>query len=149
MSIFDRFRSDEVQKQIKRLAGDGRDRDKIYSAMLALQEIGDRAVLPLIEVLLDRDRRPALRCRATGTLAMLKDGRAVEPLITTLSDSDVEVRWTALKALVKLGERRAVPELERMAASDEGGFSITPELHIVMRDEARKAIEQIEAGRKQ
>jgi hypothetical protein len=36
-----------------------------------------------------------------------------------------------------------------MAASDGGRFSITPTLHIVMRDEARKAIEQIETGRKQ
>jgi HEAT repeat protein len=149
MSIFDLFRGDEVQKQIRRLAGDGRDRDKIYSAMLALQEIGERAVPPLVEVLLDRGKPPALRSRAAGTLAMLKDERAVEPLVNTLGDSDVEVRWTALKALVKLGERRAVPALERMAVSDEGRFSITPELHIVMKEEARKAIEQIETGRKQ
>jgi HEAT repeat protein len=103
MSIFDRFRGDEVQRQIKRLAGDGRDRDKVYGAMLALQEIGERAVLPLIGVLRDWEKNPVLRSRAAETLAMMKDERAVEPLIATLGDSEVRVRWTALKALAELG----------------------------------------------
>ena len=54
MSTFDRFPGDEVQKQIKRLEGD--DRDEIWGAMLALQKLGERAVLPLVEVLRDSDK---------------------------------------------------------------------------------------------
>ena len=80
---------------------------------------------------------------------MLKDERAVEPLIATLSDSVVEARWHALRALAELGERRALPELKRVAASDGGDFSPTPTMRIVMKDEAQKAIEEIEKGRKQ
>ena len=66
-----------------------------------------------------------------------------------LKDLDVQIRWHAVKALADLGALRAVPELRRVAAEDEGGFSITPTSRVVMRDEALRAIQQIESGRKQ
>ncbi len=135
---------DEVQQQIERLGG-GLDRDDIYSAMLALRDMGSRAVAPLIEVLLDRDERYILRCRAAGTLAMLNSSEAVGPLIDTLSDDDVQVRWHALKALASIGDRRAIPRLRELSIRDEGEFSITQILKIKMKEEARKAVEEIES----
>ena len=145
MSIFSRFRGDEVQRQIERL-GLGHKPHEIRAAMSALLDIGERAVVPLIQILLNQEQPYIVRCRVAGTLAMLKDGRATEPLINTLRDSNAQVRWHALKALEKLGARSAVPELRRMAESDEGEFSIMPTLHIVLKDAAREAVENIEAA---
>lgn len=138
---------DDVQQEIKGLA-DGADRDEIYGAMQALSEIGGRAVPSLLRVLLDRDERYIVRCRVADTLAMLGDRRAVEPLVTILSDRDVQVRWHAMRALAELGARSALPELRRLAISDDGAFSITPTLRISIKEEARKVIEQIESGAK-
>lgn len=136
---------DDIQQQIQRL-GAGLDRDDIYSAMLALRDMGSRAVAPLIEVLLNRDERYILRCRAAGTLAMLRSVKAIGPLIYTLGDDDVQVRWHAVRALVSLGGRQAIGRLRQMSLSDDGEFSITPTLKISMREEAKKAIKELEAS---
>ncbi len=40
--------------------------------------------------------------KAAEALGKIGDARAVEPLIATLEDSDVAVRWTAAQALGKL-----------------------------------------------
>lgn len=145
MSIFSRFRGNEVQRQIKRL-GLGHKPHEVRVAMSALVDIGGRALPPLVQVLLDRGEPVIVRCRVADTLSMLKDSRAIEPLISTLRDSDAEVRWSALKALESLGARGAIPELRRMAESDDGEFSITPTLRIVLKEAASKAVESIEAA---
>jgi HEAT repeat protein len=144
MFLFRRSREDEVQRQIKRLGIKSKPYE-VRAAMSSLEEIGERAVLPLIQVLLDQNELPIVRCRVAGTLAFLKDERAVEPLIETLVDENVEVRWHAVQALAKLGNRRAIPELQRIADNDEGEFTVTPTLHIVIKDDAKKAIEKIES----
>ncbi|HWS88651.1 MAG TPA: HEAT repeat domain-containing protein [Pyrinomonadaceae bacterium] len=149
MWIFDRFRGDEVERQIKRLRSKRSTRDDVVEAMGELRDMGGRAVLPLIQVLLNRDEGHVFRCRVADTLAWLKDGRAVEPLITTLSDSNEQVRWHGVKALEEIGDRRAIPELRRIAESDEGQFSIPGgRVHFVLKEDARKAIEKIEASTK-
>ena len=137
----------DVQREIKRL-GSGADRDEIYGAMQVLCRIGGRALPSLIRILLDQGERYIVRCRVADTLGMLGDRKAVEPLVTILSDSDVQVRWHAIRALAELGARSALPQLRRLAISDDGEFSITPTLRISMKEEARKAIEQIESAAK-
>src|SRR5690349_9754932 len=121
MSIFSRFRGDEVERQIKRL-GLGHKPHEVLDAMSALRDIGESAVLPLIQVLLDRSEPDILRRRVADTLSWIKDDRATEPLITALSDNNERVRWSALKALEKLSERRAIPALQQLADGDEGAF---------------------------
>ena len=78
----------DVQREIKRL-GSGADRDEIYGAMQVLCRIGGRALPSLIRILLDQGERCIVRCRVADTLGMLGDSKAVEPLVTILSDSDV------------------------------------------------------------
>ncbi|WP_342685821.1 MULTISPECIES: HEAT repeat domain-containing protein, partial [unclassified Methanoculleus] len=51
------------------------------------------------------------RLRAVEALGNCADARAVEPLISALSDSENEVRWVAAQALGKLRDVRAVDPL--------------------------------------
>jgi HEAT repeat protein len=117
--------------------------DAAQDAAWALGEIGDRqAVEPLIAVL----DKPFVAGRAIEALAKLGDPRmveplirlfreqcvssiatilgnfgdvrAVEPLIDALSDSDPGIRFYAARALGKLGDRRALPALERAREVD-------------------------------
>jgi HEAT repeat protein len=122
--------------------------DNIYAAMQRLAEIGAAAVEPLIDALLDQNESGIFRSRVAGTLAMIGNPKAIMPLIQTLSDSDVMARWSAVQALAKIGDESAVGPLEGLVAADTGMFSITPTLHVILRDDAKKAISQILARKK-
>jgi twitching motility protein PilT len=118
------------------LAGFVRDR-----SLESLREFGNALVEPVIELLHDSDpdirsgaiavaagfddvrivpsaiellRDPDwwIRLSAADTLGRMKDPRAVEPLIATLSDSDV--KRAAIEALGRIGDVRALPALGRM-----------------------------------
>ncbi|MEA2336290.1 MAG: twitching motility protein PilT, partial [Thermoanaerobaculia bacterium] len=107
----------------------------------SLREFGDALVEPVIELLRDPDpdirsgaiavaagfedvrivpsaiellRDPDwwIRLSAADTLGRMKDARAVEPLMATLSDSDV--KRAAIEALGRIGDIRALPALGRM-----------------------------------
>jgi HEAT repeat protein len=134
---------DEVDRNIERL--NGGDRDDIYAATLSLCNVPDLAVPRLLQVLKNRSVRSIFRCRVADTLGMIGASAATEDLVLTLEDVDVRVRWSALRALAKIGDANAIPALHRLAAHDSGEFEITPTLRIVMKYEAQKAIQQIEA----
>lgn len=118
--------------------------DNILSAMERLRKIGTPAVEPLIKALLDESEARSFRARVADTLAMIGSREAVAPLIQTLNDPDVEVRWHAVQALASIGDGRAILPLEQMAATDNGSFSITSSLHVYVADDARKAILEID-----
>jgi HEAT repeat protein len=122
--------------------------DNILAAMQRLVEIGAAAVEPLIDVLLNQNEPGIFRSRVAGTLAMIGAPRAIMPLIRTLGDSDVEVRWHAVQALAEIGDESAIGPLERLVAAETGMVSITPTLHVSLRDDAQKAISQILARKK-
>ena len=67
----------------------------------ALNKIGNEAVLPLIDALDNQD--DTLRFWATGILGWIGDERAIEPLKRAVSDEDLDVRNSALKALSEMG----------------------------------------------
>ena len=119
--------------------------ENIYAAMQRLQKAGEAAVEPLIKALLDSDEPGIFRSRVADTLAMIGSLKAIEPLIEILNDSNAEVRWNAVKALAEIGDERAIAPLEQLAAIDAGSFSITPMLHVNVRDDARQALKQIKA----
>jgi len=74
-----------------------------WMAAGALGSIGDvRAVKPLIIALRDRDDR--VRWTAAWALGELDDTRAIKPLIKTLRDSSTYVLELAVEALGKMGE---------------------------------------------
>src|SRR2546430_5680448 len=66
------------------------------------------SVEPLLRVLFN-DRDTAVRVDAARSLGEIGDARAVEFLVTAMTDLDV--RPQAVEALGKIGDRRAVPSL--------------------------------------
>ncbi len=74
---------------------------------VALANIGPSAVVPLIEVLTEvrkvnfPDRRPHSNPRkvAADALGIIKDQRAIEPLITASKDNDLSTRKSSIKAI--------------------------------------------------
>jgi len=122
--------------------------DNIFAAMQRLVEIGDAAIEPLIDALLNQDESRIFRSRVADTLAMIGNPRAIAPLIQILSDSDAEMRLHAVKALAEMGDESAIGPLERLVAAETGIVFITPTLHVSVRDDAQKAISQILARRK-
>ncbi|NWJ46053.1 MAG: HEAT repeat domain-containing protein [Chloroflexi bacterium] len=91
----------------------------IYSwSARALGRIKDpRAVPPLIAALRDEEDSN-VRYRITWALGEIGDRRAVEHLILALNDEDSEVCFAAAGALVKIGDSRALPELQQIINSD-------------------------------
>jgi HEAT repeat protein len=119
--------------------------DNIYAAMQQLQKIGEPAIEPLIKALLDSKESRIFRSRVVDTLAMIGNPKVVDLLIEMLNDSDTEVRWHIVKALGEIGDERAIAPLKRLATFDTGGFSVTPNLYIKVKDDAKKALQQIKA----
>jgi len=77
------------------------------AATKALGEIGEPAIEPLIQAL--KDEHEGVRWGAVEALGKIRDSRAVEPLIQTLKDEDVQ--WGAARALGKIGGSRATETL--------------------------------------
>jgi HEAT repeat protein len=122
--------------------------DNIYAAMQRLVEIGDAAIEPLIDALLNQNEPHIFRSRVADTLAMIGNPRAIRPLAQMLNDPNAGVRWSAVQALAEMGDESAIGPLERLVAAETGMVSITPTLHVSVRDDAQKAISQILARKK-
>lgn len=115
------------------------------AAAYALGFIGDkRALDPLLHVLLNHKEEAKVRGEAAEALALLRDTRAVVPLIECLKDDSPEVRFWSAYALGELGDKKALPELERLATIDE---AVLPEWGKIS-NEAASAIESIQAKSK-
>ena len=119
--------------------------DNIFGAMQRLKKIGAGAVDPLIQSLLNENESRIFRCRVASTLAMIGDPRAIAPLIKTLNDKDVEMRWHAIKALADIGDRSAIEPLKKLIAIETGFFSITPKVQVNVKRDAEDALSQIMA----
>ena len=126
-----------VKSLIRLLLSEDEDIQLRECAGYALGWIGDRRAFEvLVNILGDLHQSPQARAMVAEPLALLGDNRAVLPLIAALRDSAVEVRFWAAFALGELKDPQALPELERLAATDE---SIMPGWGSV-RDEAASAI---------
>jgi HEAT repeat protein len=131
----------------------------------ALVKLGELAVLPLIEVLLNASVSVWVRKQVVTILGAVGDVRAVKPLIQVLKDEDDRVRagdrynWVraeAALALGQLGDVRAIgPLIEVLKDSDESvrskavgplsNFSHSPvvELFIQMLKDRRWSAEML------
>lgn len=98
-----------------------------------------RAVTYLEAILADENESPRVRGHAAEALAYLKKRRSFTVLLAALKDPKAEVRWWAAFALGELGDKRALPELKRVASVDKGrarsGSSV--------RSEARRACDRL------
>ncbi len=61
---------------------------------------------------------PEKSAQAAGVLSQLKDPSAVPKIIEALKSKDEDVRWFAAGILGDIGDKRAVPHLEKMLLSD-------------------------------
>ena len=65
------------------------------------------------------DRNTTVRRSAALALALKNDKRAITPLIASLKDKDVDVRWCVIHALSRCGDEQALPALEQIQANDK------------------------------
>lgn len=72
------------------------------NAVWALKRIADKQAVPALIDTLQNDNNRGIRSYAAEALGLLDDQRAVQPLITSLSDTDELVRAETIKALVLL-----------------------------------------------
>ncbi|MDO9537243.1 MAG: HEAT repeat domain-containing protein [Thermoplasmata archaeon] len=72
-------------------------------ARIALENIGEAAVEPIIQALLN-SKNSIIRWRAAEALGHIGDARAIEPLIQALADKETSVQWRAIEALADIGE---------------------------------------------
>jgi hypothetical protein len=84
----------------------------------ALGTLGEIATLPLISAL--DSPNTSIRLGLVEALGYLGDSRAVKPLIHVLDfDQSIEVRWTAVLALGRIGSPSAIPVLVRKLSDRE------------------------------
>ncbi|KAA3615767.1 MAG: HEAT repeat domain-containing protein [Calditrichaeota bacterium] len=90
-------------------------------------EIGEQAVEPLIDVLTTDEMWH--RKAAAENLGKLKDDKAVDYLIQTLSDKYWNVREASMRSLVKMGRKAVEPLINAMLTGNKNAFeSITATL---------------------
>jgi HEAT repeat protein len=87
-------------------------------AVVALKKIVDnRSLFPLIDALKYEEWHDkyavmgSVRENAAEALGILRDRRAVDPLINALNDNDEDVRWKSAWALGNIGDKRAIEPL--------------------------------------
>lgn len=94
------------------------------AAAAALGKLGDnRAIIPLMSVLNDKEQNYRLRLAAAESLGKLGDEYAVKPLIDILSDDrekSVYLKESVAKALGMLGDIRAIEPLIEVLESKRG-----------------------------
>jgi len=119
---------------------ESRDVEKCAAAVYALGHLRDnRTVQPLVNTLNNKDEQARVRGYAAEALAYLKEGQTVDSLIVALKDPAVEVRFWSAFALGQLGDRKAIVELQRVAATDKDTLPKWGEIS----KEAADAIERI------
>ncbi|HEX4795908.1 MAG TPA: HEAT repeat domain-containing protein [Humisphaera sp.] len=119
----ERVRPAEVEAMIAQLRHD--DADISRDAATALGALGHvEAVEPLIQVMENCDGffHPVVRAAAAGSLGMLKDARAVNVLITAVSDTHAEPSAEAIRALALIGDARALEPLMEVVRNANGYF---------------------------
>jgi len=65
-----------------------------------------------------KHRNNNVRRKAADALGRIGDAKAVEPLIQTLKDSDINVVWEAMTALAKVGEPALDPLTQLLKDKD-------------------------------
>jgi HEAT repeat protein len=104
-------------------------------AALALGELNDTAAVDVLgAVVVNRENyfHSVVRSAAAGSLGKLKNGRALDALLTGLRDPIAEASQSAIRALGELGDERAVAPLIAVVQNHEGYF--LPEVRQTARE---------------
>jgi len=92
-----------------------------------IRRSGSRAASALINALTDVSQPLTVREEAAESLAYLDSSRAIPPLISVLTDSDVGIRFWAVFALVSIRNRRTFRHTDR---------TVIPALEAMLSDHA-------------
>lgn len=123
----------------------GHDREEIAWAMEDLARTTDGAAA-LVTMLADVQELRIARMRAAQALSMggvRRGRRAVGPLVAALSDPDTEVQGSAIWSLGRIGDARALPELDRIASPDAGAAMVSATGRHRLSDKAARAVAAI------
>lgn len=123
---------------------DGPNRDDFFTAMTRLRALGSEAAAPLRKVVGSPDENPGFRTRALETLVHILGTDALELLLALTAEPELQVRWTAVTALGKLGDARALATLEALRVSDAAEWEPQPGLRLTIRLAAAEAISRIQ-----
>jgi HEAT repeat protein len=94
--------------------------DHRSAAAYALGMMREPRAVPHLEAMVaDRKESATVRGHAAEALAYLKKQRSFPVLLSALDDPEPEVRRWAAFALGELGDKRALPELKRVALLDK------------------------------
>jgi len=94
-----------------------RERTLQTAAVEALKKIGPPAVRPLLETVRDRTARRRVQNLALRIILEMR-GRAIEPLLTALTEENFHVRESAVALLCRLGDERVIEPLIRLFVTD-------------------------------
>lgn len=89
----------------------------------ALGYMEDKAAISFLEKMVDNPDN-AVRAEIVGTLRKLKCIESVKALVLFLRDQNKEVHDKALSALTKIGNKEALPELEKFLLDQEIGADV-------------------------
>lgn len=103
----------------------------------------EAVVSPLLHILQNQQEDALVRGEAAESLGELAVQEAVPTLIEALHDPAAEVRLESAFALSLLGDARALPELERVASTDDEVVRWQGAAPKFVKDEALEAIEYI------
>jgi len=111
------------------------------AAAYAMQVVTTPKTIRALEsVVQDKSERPRVRGEATEALAHSHRKKSHAVLLTGLGDSSKDVRFWCAFALGEMAEKRAIPSLKRLVASDK---RIVKGFHSVAK-EAADAIKNIQ-----
>jgi len=94
------------------------DRARVQAARARLTILSGRAVEALIDTLEGGNNR--LKLQVMPLLALIRDSRALHPLLALLMDRDPKIRETAARALARFPSREAICGLERVVKEEPG-----------------------------
>ncbi len=119
-----------------------RDHRKRAAAAWALGCLrAEEALEMLLNALSDEREDVEIKENAAEALGVIGDKRAVNQLIMALKDSNPGVRFSASYALGQVADPRALPELERLAATDDAVIANMG----AVKEEAAKAVQNIKS----
>jgi len=120
-----------------------------WRASFELAKLGKPGVAALIELLGDRTLGQRTRYMAANALGSSGSPDAYDPLIAALDDSVMNVRRCAASALGFLGDKRAIPALEKLAANDPYVFRDpnTGKSMRLVRNAALDALSRLRTGK--
>lgn len=100
------------KQDISALINDLSNKDGIkrHKARIALVEIGELSVEPLVKAL--NDRSQTARWESAKALGQIMDPRSVDALVKALQDRLFDVRWLAAEALIYIGQESVKPLLQ-------------------------------------